>query len=291
MREEIRQHFASLSRICSPEVNRSLLEALHASPREPGKARDLLAANLARRAGDLAGARRAFEAHLAAPLPPDAISPVGLVSGDAFVIAPIVAVDGFLPQEQMAALHRHACAIEPRFRRANVSSTQPAPNPDKRETLVTYDFDFLHDFFAGFIEGNVDRLARTLGLPSFTVDRTELKMTCYLDGGFFNQHADNHGPYGDAGRALTWLYYFGETPARHRGGDLYILDTDFATRSNSGTWVTRIEPRPNRFVAFPSWFHHAVAPTALPGNTFAHGRFAVGGHVRKTADGARAWWE
>ena len=293
MRESTRLHFEQLGRLCAPEVNRSLLAALRSRVGADGVCvdKELIAANLARRAGDLAGARRSFEAHLGAPLPRDCAIPAGLFSGGVFAIAPIVAVDDFLSPDRMEALHRHACAIQPRFRAANVSSTIPAPDPEKRETLVTYEFEYLHGFFARFMDENFIRFADALGLPPFTVDRTEMKMTCYLDGGFFNAHADNHLAFGEAGRTLTWLYYFGETPIQYRGGELYILDTDFGAGTSSGTWATRIEPRPNRLIAFPSWFHHAVAPTVLPGGHFAHGRFAVGGHVRKTADGAKAWWE
>lgn len=294
MREDARARFAQLERLCAPEVNRTLLQSLRSRARQGEATREMefVAANLARRAGDLDSARRAFEAYLGAPLQPGVAVPPGLSSGGGFNISPIVAIDGFLPPAEMEALHRHACAIEDRFRVANVNSIAPQRAPDKRDTYITYDFDHLKSFFSDHVAENLPRLCAALGIPDFEVDRTEIKMTCYLDGGFFKTHADNHGSFADAGRAVTWLYYFGDRQPLYRGGELYLFDTDFDERGNCGAWLTRIEPRPNRFVAFPSWFLHAVAPTALPCGTFARGRFAIGGHVRKTADpSAAAWWE
>ena len=187
MREDARARFAQLERLCAPEVNRTLLQSLRSRARQGEATREMefVAANLARRAGDLDSARRAFEAYLGAPLQPGVAVPPGLSSGGGFNISPIVAIDGFLPPVEMEALHRHACAIEDRFRVANVNSIAPQRAPDKRDTYITYDFDHLKSFFSDHVAENLPRLCAALGIPDFEVDRTEIKMTCYLDGGFF----------------------------------------------------------------------------------------------------------
>src|SRR5690606_9135200 len=136
-------------------------------------------------------------------------------------------------------------------------------------------------FFEEFVAENLRLLQAALGLGAFTVERVELKMTNHVDGGFFKTHCDNHAPYAAAGRAITWLYYFGEDQPRYRGGDLYLRDSAPAEQTHAPLWFTKIAARPNRFVAFPSWFYHAGGPTELHGGTFAQGRFAVGCHIRK----------
>jgi len=294
MRESARRQFDLLRKIGAPQINRALIAQLDAKA-EAGKAPadwHLIKANLARRCGDLELARTSFRAHLqaingdpAADLPRYAATPLGFMSNATQTIAPVLVIDDLLPTSQMEQLHRHACSLQPQFRDANTNSQKAEYDPDKRQTLVTWAFEYRRDFFLQFVKDNLAQFQLSLGLPAFEIDRIEIKMTCHTDGCFFKTHADNHAAIGEAGRAISWLYYFGEDPPRQKGGELFVLDSDIEGRTHSPTWFTRVEAKPNRFVAFPSWYHHAVGPTQLPGNQFSDGRFAISSHIRKPADG------
>lgn len=297
MLEAAQQDFAQLARLGDPAINTGLLAALAQGQDRAGT--PLLRANLLRRSGDLAGAREAFGAYLATGGAPQSkfeawsAVPAGLHSEARFAMAPVVVIDDFLPRERMRALHASACDREALFRDA-LSTNEDAPpayDPERRRTLVDWHFEHEREFFERFAVENLNSLQAALGLGAFTLERVELKMTNHVDGGFFKTHCDNHQPYAAAGRAITWLYYFGEDAPRYRGGDLYIRDSAPTEGTHSPAWFTRIAARPNRFVAFPSWFHHAVGPTELRNGTFAQGRFAVSCHIRKAACDGEVWWE
>lgn len=299
MYETVQDQFESLRKLGAPEINQALIAQLEARAAKDGGTsgkgacnRFLLKANLARRAGNIAVARDAFRAYLratsgnpSADLPRHAVTPPGLKSAANESIAPVLIIDDLFSAGEMRQLHQHACDLEPKFRKATTNSAKPILNTDKRQTLVTYEFEYKREFFLDFIRSNLAEFQQSLGLPAFEIDRFEIKMTCHVDGGFFKIHSDNHEEIGEAGRALTWLYYFSEDPPQYDGGELYILDSDLQEKTHSSLWFTRVEARPNRFVAFPSWYWHAVGPTHLHGSEFAGGRFAISSHIRKPADG------
>ena len=298
MLESVEETFTHLQKLGQSAINAGLLAQIEGHDPTPDIL--LLRANLLRRSGDMAGARAAFAAWIATGAAPGAPAfeswsaiPPGLYSHGGHAIAPIVLVDDFLPVEQMCALHAHACERQAEFRDALATNEDapPAYDPERRRTLVDYAFTLEREFFHSFVEDNLGRLAASFGTPSFAIDRVELKLTNHVDGGFFKAHSDNHAPYGEAGRAITWLYYFGAEEPEFTGGELYVLDCKPAEQSLSPAWFSQIRAIPNRLVAFPSWFYHAVGPTTLASGRFEHGRFAVSSHVRKRHDGERAWWE
>lgn len=297
MLDDVRHDFAQMRRLSDPAVGAGLLAAMARQDSRADTA--LVRANLLRRSGDLAGARAAFADHLAMTAAPPglglerwAVVPAGLRVGQ-FAVAPLILIDDFLPRERMRALHESACARETMFRDALNTNEHAAfvHDPARRQTLV--DWHFMHEraFFERFAAENLPAMQTALGLRRFAPARVEMKMTNHVDGGFFKAHRDNYDVHAAAGRAITWLYYFGEDEPRYRGGDLYLCDSDTVTGTHCPTWFTKIAPCPNRFVAFPSWFHHAVSPIELPDGGFAQGRFAITSHIRKAACGQQAWWE
>jgi Rps23 Pro-64 3,4-dihydroxylase Tpa1-like proline 4-hydroxylase len=294
MPENSRDQFTQLKKLASYEINNSLIANLDAKQDTdmPQADRLLLKANLARRCGDLHTARDAFNAYLqeangsaSSCLPEHAVTPVGLKSSAAHTIAPVLVIDDLLSHSEMQQLHRHACELEPQFWDSRTHEGRSNYDPTERQSLISWKFEYKRDFFLRYIEENLAPIQSALGLPFFEIDQIEIKLTCHVDGGYFVTHADNSGPIGEAGRAITWLYYFGEDPPRHDGGDLYIRDSDIEGHEHSMAWFTRIKPQPGRFVAFPSWYHHAVSPSKLESDDFAGGRFAVSSHIRKPADG------
>lgn len=295
MRETVKQNYEGLAKLGMRPVTRSLLAQLDrrmaagTAPQSP----HFLRANLLRRCGDLQEARAAFIDHLresavegaSLELDPATIVPsAGLQTGPDHLIAPLMVIDDFLPPDEMAALHRHACELEASFVDARTMSEDVVYNPDKRRTLVTMKFEYKRQFFLDFVESNLARFQSALGLPDFEVERIEIKLTNHVDGGFFKIHSDNHSPISEAGRVFTWLYYFSEVPPRFEGGDLFVIDSKVGSPERSRHWFSKVEALPNRLVAFPSCYFHAVGPTSVTDSEFRAGRFAVSSHVRKRAD-------
>lgn len=296
MLETARESFAQLLKLGDAELNRALLAALGERNRDTRTT--LFAANLLRRSGDLNGARAEFAklgasgVSAATDVHECSCIPANNWSNGGYAIAPLVVIDDFLPVERMQALHRHACEREGEFRAALATNegAEPSYDPDRRQSLLDYKFNLEREFFSMFISENLPVLQQSLGLPRFSVDRCELKMTNHVDGGFFRIHADNHADFADAGRAITWLYYFADEAASFSGGELLVLDSCPDKSTVSPAWFSKVIPVANRFIAFPSAFYHAVTPLRHVGG-FARGRFAVSGHIRKRADDSVAWWE
>lgn len=297
MLETARESFTQLLKLGDAQLNRALLAAL--AERDRDTSTTMFAANLLRRSGDLPGARTEFARLGTAG--EDILTrcdhnwsciPAGNSSNGGYAIAPLVIIDDFLPVERMQALHRHACEREGEFRAAMATNggAEPSYDPDRRQSLLDYNFTLEREFFSTFVSQNLPVFQRCLGLPEFPVDRFEIKLSNHVDGGFFRIHADNHAAFAAAGRAITWLYYFADEAASFDGGELLVLDSCPDKSTVSPAWFSKVAPVPNRFVAFPSAFYHAVTPLCHVG-CFATGRFAVSGHVRKRADEGLAWWE
>lgn len=280
-----RDSFAGYARLADPKIGRMLLAQLAT---RPDQAR--MEADVARRIGDLDTARAAFaRAEPGTTLQQGAVTPPGLKTQDGMSVAPVLAFDDVLSAAEMAAVHTHACDLKEEFRPAG-TGPQQTYRPDARQTLITYDFTLMRDAFLARMAGLLPQIHAAFDMPQFEITHREIKMTNHVSGGFFRTHSDAAEPFGEAVRAITWLYYFSDMPVQYSGGDLYVFDTNFSTKHYSDTWFTRLIPRPNRLVVFPSAFYHAVSPTHLPeGLGFAEGRFAISGHIRKAADG-QTWW-
>lgn len=282
MDDRTRTQFETIDRLSRPEISQAMLSAV---PDDGSPKSNILLANLLRRIGRLEQSREYFSKQSGLHLPVNNVTPTnGMTDGDHW-IAPITMIDDFLPDARMAALFDHACALENEFSVALVGMEDAKMMPGRRQTLATANFQVEYDFFLKYVPSRLRQLQNDLGLPHSEQDTLEIKMSCHTDGGFFHIHTDNAGPVTEAGRAITWLYYFSDTPPRHEGGELVVFDTDIDRRKGSSAWFTKIEPKANRFIAFPSWHHHAVLPTRTHDAAFSSGRFAIGGHVHKPADG------
>src|SRR5439155_10127989 len=103
--------------------------------------------------------------------------------------------------------------------------------------------------------------------------------TLHRPGGFYQIHRDNSGPKKRA-RRISYAYYFHQRPKRFSGGDLLLYDTDV----QQGTCLpafTRIVPRDNSIVFFPSSFCHQVTTVNCNLDDFTQGRFALNGWIRE----------
>ncbi|HHH31421.1 MAG TPA: 2OG-Fe(II) oxygenase [Polyangiaceae bacterium] len=101
--------------------------------------------------------------------------------------------------------------------------------------------------------------------------RIEHQITAYRDGDRYQVHRDDDG-VDPAGRALTYVYYFNESPCRYRGGELVL---------HHGEREEVISPRNNRLIMFPSAVPHEVRVVSAPDGVRAR-RYTVNGWLWRT---------
>ena len=116
--------------------------------------------------------------------------------------------------------------------------------------------------------------------------RIEMHVTVHLGGGFYKRHRDNVDEE-NRSRTLSYVYYFHRQPRRFAGGDLLLYDTDPETHRATVDAFTRIEPRHNSLVVFPSDAYYEITPVECETRDFLDGRFTVNGWVcSREKDGA-----
>ena len=114
----------------------------------------------------------------------------------------------------------------------------------------------------------------------------ELNVTAHHAGGYYICHTDN----GDstpvqAGRRISYVYYFHREPRRFTGGDLLLYDTDYEAQDWAMRAYSRLLPTDNMLVLFPSDSYHEITKVApADGETlpFGDGRFTVNGWIHAT---------
>ncbi|GAA4644453.1 hypothetical protein GCM10023115_24130 [Pontixanthobacter gangjinensis] len=292
MHSKAAAEFAILQQLSDPKFIRAFLTELDEKIRLTSENQEhwLARANLCRRGGFLKEAREAFLNYqrmaggsAVRRMSQNNVTPVEVPTANGAKIAPIIMIDGFLDAKDQKGLLDYAVANKEAFRDANINSKQPQYDPDKRKTLVFHKFEFMRDHFINHISENIAQMTGDLGLEQFQVDIQEIKITNHVEGGFFRVHTDNRSEFAAAGRAITWLYYFSNVPSNFTGGDLLVFDSDIEKDEYQLQSFTKIAAKPNRLVAFPSWYYHAVVPVRQTSKKFADGRFAIAGHVRKVA--------
>lgn len=297
MHSEFAAECITMRKLSDPELCARFLHALEGKLGGHSQDSSLwqMRADICRRAGNIWEARDAFYRALKlgrsgskSRLGKNNVTPTKLCGVGNTVVAPVAVFDDFLCSTDLDRLVGHALDNEGKFVRARTHGPDATYDPGMRETLVFHDFTEQRAAFEAFARSNAESLSRDLGLAPFEIAQIELKITNHVDRSFFSTHCDNAEPFEKAGRAITWLLYFGREPVKYSGGDLYIFDTDPETQRYASHSFTKIIPKHNRLVAFPSHFQHAVSPMHLPGNAFADGRFAVSSHISKKAQEARA---
>lgn len=186
-----------------------------------------------------------------------------------------VVIDDFLPKPLWTQLLEFAVSPTRTFHPTTVGSLSTGNvKADKR--LSWRCDEGLGPYRAAFVDAVHERLGMlfdTLGVPPFPVDYTELELVAHSNGGFFDLHIDTFtqderaNVSGD--RMLSAVYYFYRDPKQFSGGDLVFHSL------KPGTPVTLLEPKQNRFVAFPAFAPHEVLRVSSSSDDFADSRFSV----------------
>ena len=129
-------------------------------------------------------------------------------------------------------------------------------------------------------------VAARLGVIGVDDCHVEISLTATLAGGFYRIHRDRSGdlesPYRT--RAISYVYYCHREPKPFTGGELLLYDTCPGTKRFARTRFSRIDPKRNTLVLFPSCYYHEILPVHCESDRFEDARFTVNGWVHGARD-------
>lgn len=195
----------------------------------------------------------------------------------ALSLSPLVQWPDFLPPTTIQETLDYMCQHQKEFHLAKLMNKNGKARSDKsirNNTDLNLKGHSLKGVVRERIRKNIPTLTRQLGLQAFEVSHIEVQLRAYHRGQYFRTHQD-----GGRGRLINFVHFFYPEPKRFTGGDLVIFDTDTKSSTFNHSF-TRIIPKHNHIVFFPSNYYHAVLPVDPQDDDFLSGRFVINGHIR-----------
>jgi len=192
---------------------------------------------------------------------------------------PIVQIDDFLTDAELARLMEVTLWAEPRFKPSPLSSYRA--DPDHRQSLMIAAPYKVSELMLGKIRAIMPEVMEQLRIGAFTVGKIDCQITANVDGSNFKAHTDA-GHDGPIKRVLTYVYYFNRDPKGFTGGELRIYDDALLNGKFVATASFQIvEPRNNSIVFFNAALMHEIMPVVVPSKQFSDARFTVNGWVER----------
>ena len=192
---------------------------------------------------------------------------------------PIVQIDDFLTDAELARLMEVTLWAEPRFKPSPLSSYRA--DPDHRQSLMIAAPYKVSELMLGKIRAIMPEVMEQLRIGAFTVGKIDCQITANVDGSYFKAHTDA-GHDGPIKRVLTYVYYFNRDPKAFTGGELRIYDDELRNGKFVATESFQIvEPRNNSIVFFNAALMHEIMPVVVPSKQFSDARFTVNGWVER----------
>jgi len=191
---------------------------------------------------------------------------------------------GVLPADEHAALLEWTLANEAAL--APSVTTGAGADPQLRRARSLYGDAPWKAPMGERILALVPGLVAELGMVPFEIERLEIEMVAYPDGGFIDRHFDTatRGTRHPHDRVVSVVYYFHREPKPYRGGELRLLPR---VPLPGGPSHVDIVPEQNSLVAFPSWAIHEVLPVSSPSGRFEDSRFAINFWVLRARRGGQ----
>ena len=199
---------------------------------------------------------------------------------EVFPASPFVLVSEWLSVEEVATLWE--LVTDERFRFTDSSIENDGVNRSKR-CSVSIDHDDLGTELAWFLEkaqNLVSGCYGRLGVEPFDIVNREIQITNHRDGDFLTRHRDVAASGPSRSRTVSFVYYFHRQPKRFAGGDLLIFDPVEAGVSGNSSF-TRIQPRSNQMLVFPSYCYHQVTKVSCNTGGFFDSRLSVHGCLHR----------
>lgn len=193
-----------------------------------------------------------------------------------FAPAPFVKFDNLLDTQSNQFLLNYAVSRQAIFTQTELQKADEYGR-QQRTNLVTYEVGAPGETMRALIRENLPRICDRLNLPTIDIKFIQLKIASYLNGDFFKAHQDNGENHPD--RLISFVYYFNQEPKPYKGGDLLLYDSRFDPRAYVRSVFTRIIPRNNSMIFFPSEYFHEVSPVETDTQDFSSSRFTMAGHV------------
>jgi len=192
---------------------------------------------------------------------------------------PIVQIDDFLTDAELARLMEVTLWAEPRFKPSPLSSYRA--DPDHRQSLMIAAPYKVSELMLGKIRAIMPEVMEQLRIGAFTVGKIDCQITANVDGSYFKAHTDA-GHDGPIKRVLTYVYYFNRDPKGFTGGELRIYDDELRNGKFVATESFQIvEPRNNSIVFFNAAVMHEIMSVVVPSKQFRDARFTVNGWVER----------
>jgi len=192
---------------------------------------------------------------------------------------PIVQIDDFLTDAELARLMEVTLWAEPQFKPSPLSSYRA--DPDHRQSLMIAAPYKVSELMLGKIRAIMPEVMEQLRIGAFTVGKIDCQITANVDGSYFKAHTDA-GHDGPIKRVLTYVYYFNRDPKAFTGGELRIYDDELRNGKFVATESFQIvEPRNNSIVFFNAALMHEIMPVVVPSKQFSDARFTVNGWVER----------
>ncbi|GAB6039415.1 2OG-Fe(II) oxygenase [Endothiovibrio diazotrophicus] len=118
------------------------------------------------------------------------------------------------------------------------------------------------------------RIPERLGV-SFDAGDIEIELSSHLDHGMFVPHRDAVPAVPT--RRLTFVYYFHRLPKRYQGGDILFYDDHGPRQLWIRSCFTRLTPKHNSILFFPSDRVHEVTPVSCSSDDVFDGRTTIRG--------------
>ena len=206
--------------------------------------------------------------------------------------APFVMIEDFLPQDSHDALLEFTFAHQGEFQPSLVDDEH---KPETRSSRVIYGPAEAKRWFLPRFKGVLEEVLLRLDIARVDASRIDLQITAHHDGDFYKPHTDT-GEEGDESftRRLSVVYYYHRSPKRFTGGHLLLYDANLPGGEFVKGGFSRIEPRDNTIVCFPSQYAHEIEQVRCESKDYRDGRFTLNGWIhahqagRRTRRGARA---
>ena len=193
-----------------------------------------------------------------------------------FAPAPFVVLDDFLGRETNRRLLDDALARESIFTTTELQNSDEYGR-QQRTNLVTYDVGAAGEALCALVRQHYPLVCARLNMPAPALQFIQRKIAAYRHGDYFNAHQDNGLNHKD--RRISFVYYFHQEPKPYRGGDLLLYDSRFDPRAYVRTLFTRIVPRNDSIIFFPSEYFHEVVAVDTDVGEFSASRFTIAGHL------------
>jgi hypothetical protein len=195
---------------------------------------------------------------------------------------PHLVLEDFLPDEELELIRTFAETASNAMVASRVTSAGLAGgalDEGYRRSQVAPDLEQVWGLLDERLRGLLPIVRSELGLAHFTSGPIERQMTVSRDGDFFKRHTDEHHPYTDGSRVLTFVYYFQRDDLAFEGGRLrlYAQRDGEHGREEADEYV-EVVPKPNSIVFFPAHWQHEV--TAVDGGGADVERWTVNGWFR-----------